>query len=217
MKQLRKEADFLTEAVADAIPGKHQKGKERFAQILETAIDVLAFEGYSKFSMRTVAARAGMSLRNVQHYFPTKDVLFKSAVHKMLSDDSRDAGLAITKSKMSDADKLAEFIRYSIAINRSPRMRGFQFELWAMATRDSFAAECRDHMTHEYCAFIHDVIKPLTPGMSKSVRMRKAALLLSMLQGLPVVESEDVGVASATGKVSEALVRDIMAFVLGSD
>lgn len=214
MKRLRKEADFLIEAVADASPGKHQKGKERFAQILETAIDVLAFEGYSKFSMRTIAARTGMSLRNVQHYFPTKDVLFKSAVHKMLSDDSREAGLAIGKSQMSDEERLAAFIRYSIAINRSPRMRGFQFELWALATRDSFAAECRDHMTHEYCAFIHDVIKPLTPGLTRQARMRKAALLLSMLQGLPIVESEDVGITTATGKVSEALVRDIMSFIL---
>ncbi|MEX1146969.1 MAG: TetR/AcrR family transcriptional regulator [Sphingomonadales bacterium] len=214
MNRLRKDAKFLDDAVAEASPGKHQKGKERFAQILETAIDVLAFEGYSKFTMRNVAARSGLSLRNVQHYFPTKDVLFKSAVHQMLSDDSREAGVVIARPSISDKARLEAFIRYSIDINSSPRMRGFQFELWAIATRDAFAAECRDHMTHEYCAFIHDVIKPLTPGLTSPARMRKAGLLLAMLQGMPIVESENVGIRTHSGKASDALVRDIMAFVL---
>ncbi|HEY8352666.1 MAG TPA: TetR/AcrR family transcriptional regulator [Sphingomonadales bacterium] len=214
MSRPKKAPKFLEDAIAQAVPGTHQKGKERFTQILETAIDVLAFEGYSKFTMRNIAARLGISLRNLQHYFPTKDVLFKSAVHKMLSDDSRDAALAMANSRESDLERLAAFIRYSIRINSSPRTRGFQFELWAIATRDPFAAECRDYMTHEYCAFIYDVIKPLTPKLSRAARMRKASLLLAMLQGLPLVESESPAARSDGGRVSPTLVREIMDFVL---
>ena len=64
--------------IAAFAPGTavHAKGKQRVNDIVHTATRVLAFEGYSNFTMRGIAAKAGIALKNLQYYFPTKDSLF---------------------------------------------------------------------------------------------------------------------------------------------
>ena len=45
-----------------------EKGWERVHAILQAARRLLAADGYGGLSMRRVAAEAGMTLSNVQHY-----------------------------------------------------------------------------------------------------------------------------------------------------
>ena len=88
--------------------------------------------------------------------------------------------------------RLSAFIDYSIKDNETPLVRGFQFELWALATRDDFAAECRDRMTSTYCEYIYTLVKPLTPHLSSREQRIKSALILAMLQGTPLIHSDGV-------------------------
>ncbi len=53
--------------------------------ILEAARNVLKTEGSANFSMRKVAASAGMSLGNLQYYFKTKDTLFEGLLAQYMT------------------------------------------------------------------------------------------------------------------------------------
>ena len=55
----------------------HSKSKQRVQDILDTATEVLAFEGYSASTMRNIASKLDISLRNLQYYFQTKGKLFR--------------------------------------------------------------------------------------------------------------------------------------------
>ena len=46
------------------------RGQARREQILSAATDLLLEEGHAGFSVRGVAARAGVALSHVQYYFP---------------------------------------------------------------------------------------------------------------------------------------------------
>src|SRR5438270_6942797 len=48
---------------------------ETALRIVEAARELLMTEGYAQFSMRNVAARAGLHLANVQYYYKTREDL----------------------------------------------------------------------------------------------------------------------------------------------
>ena len=170
----------------------YPKGKRKLQDIITKAAEVLAYDGYSAFTMRNIASKMDITLRNLQYYFPTKRDLFKAVVEQMMEIELATAKSAVESLGMTADERFAAFIDYSIDDNETPLIRGFQFELWALATRDEFAAECRDRMTSAYCEFIYTLVKPLTPGLSTREQRCKSALILAMLQGTPLVHSKGV-------------------------
>lgn len=63
---------------------------EKRTYLLETALELLHSGGSDAFGMRAVARMAGVSLRTVQHYFPTKQALFASAISRLLQRFRKD-------------------------------------------------------------------------------------------------------------------------------
>lgn len=58
-----------------ATDGRYPKGVLKREQILDTALEVFADEGYRGTSLRTVAARCGLSVAGVLHYFDSREDL----------------------------------------------------------------------------------------------------------------------------------------------
>ena len=52
-----------------------QPGKETAARLVEAAYELLESQNLERFSMRSVAQRADVSLANLQYYFPTRSAL----------------------------------------------------------------------------------------------------------------------------------------------
>ncbi|MCC6945718.1 MAG: TetR/AcrR family transcriptional regulator [Thermomicrobiales bacterium] len=210
-----KTEDFDVSAIAALAPGTavHAKGKQRVRDIIFVATSVLAFDGYSAFTMRTVAARLGVSLRNVQYYFPTKNDLFRAVVEEMLRKEIRTALRVVQRAELSDVERFKEFVDYSLRDNQDTLVRGFQFELWALATRDQFAARCRDRMTKAYCQFILRLVKPLTPRLTVPEQRKKAAMILALLQGLPLILGKGVRLDFPLGDLQHTLRDEVLAVV----
>ncbi|MEL7016025.1 MAG: TetR family transcriptional regulator [Pseudomonadota bacterium] len=61
------------------------KGEHRKSIILDRARDVLIRDGFAKFTVRDVAAAAGISLGNLQYYFPSRDDLVASVIETELT------------------------------------------------------------------------------------------------------------------------------------
>ena len=55
-------------------------------RILDVAGQQFARQGYAKTSMREVAARAGIAVGNLYHYFPGKDDLFRALLNPVRQD-----------------------------------------------------------------------------------------------------------------------------------
>src|SRR5882757_11150997 len=61
-----------------AAPPGRRAGNDTAARIVLAARELLMTEGYAQFSMRNVAARAGVHLANVQYYFKTREDLVRA-------------------------------------------------------------------------------------------------------------------------------------------
>lgn len=194
----------------------HPKGKQRVQEILDVATEVLAFDGYSAFTMRNIASRLNISLRNLQYYFRTKNSLFQAVVERMINLELKSAQAAIDQPGLTPEERFNSFIDYSIRDNETPLIRGFQFELWAMATRHKFAEICRDKTTTAYCDFICTLIKPLTPNIKAKERIGKSAVILAMLQGTPLIHGKGVNITLKMKDIEKRVKKEALA-ILTSD
>jgi len=195
----------------------HAKGRKRVQDIIETATNVLAFEGYSEFTMRNIAGKLGMSLRNLQYYFQTKSDLFQAVVENMLRSELESGRTAIDHPGLSPIERFKRFIDYSIRDIQDPLIRNFQFELWALATRDEFAARCRDRMTERYCEFIVQLVQPLTPQLTLAEQRKKAAIILALLQGLSLLVGRNVRSRFRIGTVTTTLHEELLEILLAAE
>ncbi len=59
---------------------------ERRARLTEVLLEVVADVGLEGASIRAIAARAGVSIGTVQHYFPTKDDMIRQAYRHVGAD-----------------------------------------------------------------------------------------------------------------------------------
>lgn len=69
-----------------AISKGYTKGERRIKIILEAAEQLLIDSGYHNFSMRKVATKAGVSVGNLQYYFPSKDKLLEALLDHVIQN-----------------------------------------------------------------------------------------------------------------------------------
>lgn len=162
-----------------------EKGYERARDILQAAREIFAAEGYGGLSMRRVAARAGISLSNVQHYYRSKDALVEAVLLDTLNQFQEKID-RITAS-MADASRVDQFLS---AVDMfleelgAPLMRGMFFEFWALATRNTFASTLMERMQARERKAIFNLIRGMSSAISDQEYMVRAALIVAQIEGL---------------------------------
>ena len=81
------------------------KRLQRKIEILEAARTVLAEQGYTKFTLRRIAAEAGIHLKSLQRYFPTKRELLKAALEYIVQNYYNDQYARIFEHEHISAPK----------------------------------------------------------------------------------------------------------------
>ncbi len=162
-----------------------EKGYERARDILQAAREIFAAEGYGGLSMRRVAAQAGISLSNVQHYYRSKDALVEAVLLDTLNQFQEKID-SITAS-MADASRVDQFLS---AVDMfleelgAPLMRGMFFEFWALATRNTFASTLMERMQARERKAIFNLIRGMSGAISDQEYMVRAALIVAQIEGL---------------------------------
>lgn len=166
-------------------PSRHKaKGEGRIRQILQVARVLFATQGYSGFTMRAVAARVGMKLGNLQHYYKTREQLLQAVLEQvMFSYDGH--YLRLPGAQNGSAQKrFTAIIRFLIEDLKNPLTSGTFMELWALAERHKFAAAIMDKMYAHHRENIAALIEGLNPRLAAKERARRAALIATQIEGL---------------------------------
>lgn len=69
------------------MPTPSSRHEHRCGELVEVARDVLAEGGLDAFAVRAVAARAGMTLGNLQYYFASRDDLLEAVIRTEFERD----------------------------------------------------------------------------------------------------------------------------------
>jgi AcrR family transcriptional regulator len=162
-----------------------ERGLERSREILEAAHEIFVRDGYGRFSMRSVAAQVGASLSNVQHYYPTKSILFEAML--LYSIGRYQTAIDEIVRGMPGATRLDQFMAAMdmfLADVKKPPVAGSLIQIWAAALVDPLAAAIASKIQKRERKTIFHLIRGITPEFSESECQARAALIVAQIEGL---------------------------------
>ncbi|NRD52681.1 TetR/AcrR family transcriptional regulator [Corallococcus exiguus] len=162
----------------------HAKGTERVERILDATMEVLAGDGYAGLSLRVVAQRAGVSLGNLQYYFPAKQDVVRALLARYLEQALQRVRERMAGGGSEPAQRLRLAVDAILEDQDSPHACQFFAELWAMAARDTMVADTLTVFYAGYRAGVVELLRELSPDLTPARRDRRAALLVALFEGL---------------------------------
>jgi AcrR family transcriptional regulator len=165
----------------------HDKGQERVNEILEAAVNLYAIDGYAKFSVRQVAALVGIGIRNVQYYFPTKEVLLLATIQYGFRVFDEEVDEFMQNSEHPSQDRYLAFVDYLMESIRQLRVRGFLIQTWSVAVANKEVATIMEKAYESYRKQLAELMRPLNPDLDASERIRLASILQAIIDGMTLV------------------------------
>jgi AcrR family transcriptional regulator len=163
------------------IPKGYSKGEKRIELILEAAEHILIDSGYHNFSMRKVATKAGVSVGNLQYYFPSKDNLLESLLDKVIQNylDTFDK----FKGRYTAKEQFIKIIKSVIKDLKSKHATVFFPELWSMANHEKHISKIMDNMYGKYRTLVAGIIRDINPNLSECQAERLSIFITASLEG----------------------------------
>jgi AcrR family transcriptional regulator len=163
-------------------------GRDTAQRILDAARQLLMRAGDAQFSMRNVAAQAGLHLANVQYYYPTRDALMRA----ILADTGARYRAAYERLRATHSGDRVQRFRAVVDFNlrdiADRRTRRFFIQLWALLnTLDGETGSLHNELYEIDIAQLSECIAELAPQASAPEVRRRATLLAAMIEGLVLV------------------------------
>lgn len=161
----------------------YAKGVRRTEEILSATREMLIHEGAEALTMRRVAAKLGMSLSNLQHYFSTKEDLINTIVDTQYEDYV--AGLnERLGGDQTPEEQLSAFAEYISDDYQTDEGSILIWELWAFTGRNAYVAEAVNKAHESERRIVRKIISQISPNDSKSQLETKATVITSMFEGV---------------------------------
>ncbi|MFC5667711.1 TetR family transcriptional regulator [Kitasatospora misakiensis] len=196
-------------AAGGAAPGRGRKGAERREALLDAAEEVLVAEGGPEWTMRAVAAAAGVRLGHLQYYFPTHAELVAAVLDRVLRRSAERLAplLAAEPDTPEDraGDRAAQVVAALLAEQEDARLMRLFVEVWALAARDAAVAAAVRGFYGDYREQVAAFLARRRPELPEDVRRARAGVFVMLIEGSSLFRS---GVAGGRDPgTDEALVR----------
>ncbi len=163
--------------------GIYSKGQNRVSTIIAAAENILIEEGYHNFSLRKVAAAAGIKLGNLQYYFPTKDELVKAMLNQVIEVYLKSFEKLRASAGDNPKEQFTILIRHIITDLNNKNTTVFFPEVWSLSNHEEHVTEYMDAMYGQYRAILEEVIALINPALSEKQVKRIALFISSSIEG----------------------------------
>lgn len=176
-----------TEKLAGSDAGGHKpsRGDVRRSEILEAAASLLLEEGHAGFSVRGVAARAGIGLSHVQYYFPEPAQIVAALLERFISQYAGQvmerfrSGAGPARQRLTAA---LEFLLNDEAYRTECAV--FMLEVSAFAARDRDIARAVERYYETYLSAVSAIAQELNPSLSPAQRALRARQCIALIEGM---------------------------------
>ena len=163
--------------------GVYAKGQQRILEILRAARDVLINEGYHQLTMRKVAKRCGITVGNLNYYYPSKADLLKDLLDRVVDGYMLEFERIRGEHNTSPLLQFEAIIRFLMEDLASPETTVFFPELWALANHDAYSAERMDDIYESARSVFNDLIPQINPGLSEAETAQVALFISASIEG----------------------------------
>ncbi|TCW83911.1 TetR/AcrR family transcriptional regulator [Burkholderia sp. SRS-46] len=160
--------------------------ERRLAQIILAAQQTFREDGYAAFAARSVAARVGITLGNLQYYFRTKGELLSAALMAYVSQKINDYTTIANQPGMSAQRRCSALVeRIFFDINETDLPK-FLFEIWAFAQQEPYAAELVDDMYTEHRSTFAKLLSEIHPTLTHEECLARASVIVVQMAGIMI-------------------------------
>lgn len=168
---------------------KTEKGLLRSKLIVNAAVEIFIDNGYSAMAMRRVAQKTGMTLSNLQHYFPNKEALIEAVLESVVSSYTPSFE-KIEKTIIDPKQRLMEVIKLLLNDAKKSKTEKLFVEIWSNATRDLTVKKILDRMYCHHRRNLEKYIRAANPKLTNKKISLRAALVAMQIEGLMLLISE---------------------------
>jgi AcrR family transcriptional regulator len=171
-----------------AVPGnvRAAQSERRRADIIKAAREVLA-QGYAEFSLRKVAAAAGVRLNTVQHHFGDLDSLILSTIESSVEEFMQYSQQLAEGRYDCATDDLNVFLDDAWVLIRDVNVRNLYFEVWAMARHRPAVAELIERIYSDYLGALAPILRRINPDLTEAEARTTATLISCWTEGAIVM------------------------------
>jgi len=160
---------------------RRAKGEERIAGVLLAAEDLLTQRGAEGVSLRDVADRVGISVGNLQYYFPTRAALL-DAMFERHTKIFEDELIARAAGVDDPRQRLELLIDYWLGVQHT-RGQSFFWYLWATSAHDERARQIMDRVYGALPKQMGQWLREIHPALTRGESLRRAAAIASLIEG----------------------------------
>ena len=163
--------------------GSHSaKGARTVQAILKAAEEVFTESGHAGLSLRQVAARSGVTVGNLNYYFPSKRALLDAMLRESLADFV-DAHIApVLAENITPMEALLRVVEFYVRNGREKHRLFFQ--IWGFAASDEEARAIVAELYRSVGRFIRRLIKAANPALSDDEARRAVISIFSIEEGM---------------------------------
>lgn len=178
--------------------------------IIDCTLDILRDCGEQGLSMRKVAAKAGMSLGNLQYYFKNKDELLGGVIREYCGRCGDHFNKAMSERSPEGRPETIRFlVEYGMGYADSEIGKVFR-ELWGIAARNK---NVEKHLHEYYKVYADDLVEMLVPHAKTPANAATvASFLISFFEGYGMISSP---LPSGRREMTESLTRMVEALLEG--
>ncbi|MFE6748890.1 TetR/AcrR family transcriptional regulator [Kitasatospora purpeofusca] len=194
----------------DPVRGRGRKGAERREALLDAAEEVLVTEGGPEWTMRAVAAAAGVRLGHLQYYFPTHADLVAAVLERVLRR-SADRLAPLLSADAGAPGATAGVVTTLLSEQEDARLMRLFAEVWALAARDTTVAAAVRGFYDDYRTQVTAFLARRRPDLPEEELRARAGVFIMLIEGASLFRS---GVAGERDPATdEALVSTALALL----
>ncbi len=157
------------------------KGQKRRAEIISLGRDLLIHEGYDAFVLRTIAARAAITLSNLQYYFPIREDLLEEIVRQEFSCSLSTVREAIAGLGTAET-RLTHMVHQLLEDWNQTGGRVYAVTFMLALHQERFRHLHKKHYRHFYQA-VAELVQELSPKISSNEALKRARIITSLMDG----------------------------------
>jgi len=166
-------------------PTMQAKRREaKINEIVTTAANVFASEGYASFTQTRIARELGLLPSALQHYFPKREDLFNFTVATLMNTYlDRYAQMGRPSDKPS-LQRLRELVEDVFEENCDPRVCRFWLEMLSVTQRSEVTQEYLKNAYFAYRAIYVDLVREIDRTATARECLSRATLIVAQIEGV---------------------------------
>lgn len=159
------------------------QGQRTRTAIIRAARKLLLEGGSLEFSLREVAARAGISISNLQYYFPSRLAVLRAVIEPVIDVYLRDLQRALA-GDTAPRDTIIALLGQGLKDSRSTDTAALLWHFISLAAIDDECSRLLDDWYEALTRGVAKLVRAQNPNITQADSLHRATLMIAMVDGL---------------------------------